>query len=161
MPPVSKDADRREIENYYLHHNHGPFVVVFVNTKPTIMKKESKKPSKKESPSTGEKDIENNDSAKAAKPGDQYAYPADQDIYSNELELDVDPEDPEQIVSANEKPGLRNEKNFEDDVSGSDLDIPGAELDDDDENAGREDEENNGYSLGGDDHDDLEEDRGE
>ncbi len=32
----------------------------------------------------------------------------------------------------------------------SDLDIPGAELDDDDEDIGREDEENNFYSLGGD-----------
>ena len=49
------------------------------------MKKESKKPNKKESSSGAEKDIENSDSAKAAKPGDQYAYPADEDIFSNEL----------------------------------------------------------------------------
>ena len=33
-------------------------------------------------------------------------------------------------------------------VSGSDLDIPGAELDDDNEDIGEEDEENNSYSLG-------------
>jgi hypothetical protein len=39
------------------------------------------------------------------------------------------------------------------------LDIPGAELDDEMEMIGEEDEENNYYSLGGDDHDDLEEDR--
>jgi hypothetical protein len=39
-----------------------------------------------------------------------------------------------------------------------DLDIPGAELDDKEENIGEEDEENNYYSLGGDRHDNLEED---
>jgi hypothetical protein len=42
--------------------------------------------------------------------------------------------------------------------SGDDLDIPGAELDDDMEEIGSEDEENNSYSLGGDNHNDLEED---
>ncbi len=36
------------------------------------------------------------------------------------------------------------------DASGSDLDIPGAEEDDDNEAIGEEDEENNSYSLGGD-----------
>jgi hypothetical protein len=40
-----------------------------------------------------------------------------------------------------------------------DLDIPGSELDDRDEELGEEDEENNYYSLGGDRHEDLEEDR--
>ena len=39
------------------------------------------------------------------------------------------------------------------DFSGSDLDVPGAELDDEEESLGSEDEENNSYSLGGDDHD--------
>lgn len=38
------------------------------------------------------------------------------------------------------------------------LDIPGDELDDKDEKIGEEDEENNYYSLGGDDHNDLDED---
>jgi hypothetical protein len=45
--------------------------------------------------------------------------------------------------------------------SGAGLDVPGAELDDADENIGEEDEENNYYSLGGDDHNDLEEDPNE
>lgn len=40
-----------------------------------------------------------------------------------------------------------NERN---NVSGDDLDVPGAEADDDDEALGEEDEENNSYSLGGD-----------
>jgi hypothetical protein len=39
------------------------------------------------------------------------------------------------------------------------LDVPGSELDDADEKIGEEDEENNYYSLGGDRHDDLEEDK--
>ena len=41
---------------------------------------------------------------------------------------------------------LLNEKNIRQDRSGEDLDIPGAELDDEDENIGDEDEENNIYS---------------
>lgn len=45
-------------------------------------------------------------------------------------------------------------------VTGDDLDIPGAELDNSNEVIGEEDEENNYYSLGGDRHEDLEEDRG-
>lgn len=44
------------------------------------------------------------------------------------------------------------------DFSGEDLDIPGVEADDASERIGSEDEENNSYSLGGDDHEDLEED---
>lgn len=45
------------------------------------------------------------------------------------------------------------------DFSGKDMDIPGSELDDDREAVGSEDEENNAYSLGGENHQDLEEDR--
>ena len=40
-------------------------------------------------------------------------------------------------------------------------DATSSELDDADESVGEEDEENNYYSLGGDDHNDLEEDRNE
>lgn len=43
-------------------------------------------------------------------------------------------------------------------VDGEDLDIPGAELDNSNEEIGEEDEENNYYSLGGDRHENLEED---
>jgi hypothetical protein len=46
-----------------------------------------------------------------------------------------------------------NEGSFENNVSASDLDIPGEELDDANENIGEEDEENNDYSLGGDNDD--------
>jgi hypothetical protein len=44
------------------------------------------------------------------------------------------------------------------DFTGEDLDVPGAELDDEQESIGSEDEENNGYSLGGENHENLEED---
>jgi hypothetical protein len=45
------------------------------------------------------------------------------------------------------------------DFAGQDLDVPGSEEDDAQEALGSEDEENNPYSLGGDRHEDLEEDR--
>ncbi len=47
-----------------------------------------------------------------------------------------------------------------DDVSGSDLDVPGSEDDDDMEELGEEDEENNYYSLGDDNHENQEESKG-
>ncbi len=45
-------------------------------------------------------------------------------------------------------------------MSGSDLDVSGSELDDQQESLVSKDEENNYYSLGGDNHKDLEEDNG-
>jgi hypothetical protein len=92
------------------------------------------------------------------------AYPAGEDIYDKyRKEKDINPEDTSKTKEIIEKNinGIYNEKDFNDDVSGSDLDIPGSELDDDQEINGSEDEENNYYSLGGDDHNDLDEDDGE
>ena len=75
-------------------------------------------------------------------------YKSTDDIYNREKEQPLkDEDDVDEIKSDN------NAKDPEDD-----LDIPGAELDDKDEAIGEEDEENNYYSLGGDRHDDLEED---
>ena len=54
--------------------------------------------------------------------------------------------------------GKNNEKDFNDDVSGDDLDVPGSEIDDEQVKVGSEDEENEYYSLGSDDHNDLDED---
>ena len=51
-----------------------------------------------------------------------------------------------------------NEGSFKNNVSATDLDVPGASDDDDDEEIGEEDEENNEYSVGGDDNDDIPED---
>lgn len=88
-------------------------------------------------------------------------YPETEDIFRRGLIADnLDPNDPTNKKSQNMDPESMNEKSFEDDLSGDDLDIPGSELDDEEESVGSEDEENNYYSLGGDNHNDLEEDKG-
>ena len=80
-------------------------------------------------------------------------YPDKEDIYNQgKEEAEIDPEKVT-MNKENEVPGENNEKNFEDDFSGDDLDVPGSELDDAEEETGNEDEENNLYSLGGDNHD--------
>jgi hypothetical protein len=91
-------------------------------------------------------------------------YSSEEDVYNNyQEEKDINPEDISKTKESNkmDKAGKTNEKDFTDDVSGSDLDVPGSELDDKQENIGSEDEENNYYSLGGDDSNELEEDKGE
>ena len=101
------------------------------------------------------------------------------DLFDNDLDKAIR-NDPESNVSDNERNLLRrashdmgeddrelreaaldstdedgtplNEGSFDRNISASDLDVPGANLDDADEDIGSEDEENNEYSLGGDDH---------
>jgi len=65
-------------------------------------------------------------------------YPASEDIFNKQEEADFDLDDEYEVMEKN-------------------LDVPGADLDDDAERIGEEDEENNYYSIGGDDHNDLEE----
>ena len=90
-------------------------------------------------------------------------YPASEDIYNNSTEEDLETD----LLPSVEKPVpafkrlKENVKDISEDESGDDLDVPGAELDDVDEFVGTEDEENNYYSLGGDDHNNLDEDKGE
>ncbi len=84
-------------------------------------------------------------------------YPSSEDVYNQFKEEDINLD--LNVKENLEKPGKKNEKDFEEDMTGNDLDVPGAELDDVQENIGSEDEENNYYSLGGDDHNDLDEDR--
>jgi hypothetical protein len=89
-------------------------------------------------------------------------YPESDDIYNKfDKEFDIDPENStknKNRIKIDKNPTW-NEKNFNQDHTAEDLDIPGAELDDDQENIGSEDEENNGYSIGGDNHNDLDEDK--
>ncbi|MDO8998472.1 MAG: hypothetical protein Q7W45_01815 [Bacteroidota bacterium] len=88
-------------------------------------------------------------------------YPSTEDIYNrSKKEIDINPADITKKKTPNEKPGTRNEKGFYEDVSGGDLDIPGSELDDQQEKIGSEDEENNHYSIGGDNHNNLDENKG-
>ena len=76
-------------------------------------------------------------------------YKKEDDIYNQEKEEPLADEDaPGKVRAINHDKG-----------PGDDLDIPGTELDDADEAIGEEDEENNYYSLGGDDHNDLEEEK--
>jgi len=89
-------------------------------------------------------------------------YPKSEDIYNNDQDdSDIDPENiskskelngGEDVLSIDEEDDISDESN-------SDLDVPGSELDDDQEAIGSEDEENNYYSIGGEDHEDLEEDK--
>ena len=91
-------------------------------------------------------------------------YPVSEDIYNKfKEEKDLDPEDISKVKKSGHDDDFVSDINNEsdEDRSGSDLDIPGSELDDEQEITGNEDEENNYYSLGGDDHNDLDEDNGE
>ena len=79
-------------------------------------------------------------------------YPASEDIYNQgKAEKEINPEDVTEF-KISKKNGDNNENDFKNDLSGSDLDVPGSELDDVQEEIGSEDEENNLYSLGGDNH---------
>ena len=88
-------------------------------------------------------------------------YPPSEDIFEMDIESNINPENILEIKQKKDRPGRNNEKKFEEDLSGEDLDVPGVELDDKDEMIGSEDEENNYYSLGGDDHNSLDEDTGD
>ena len=82
---------------------------------------------------------------------DKLEYNPAEDIYNQEDRVALDEngnvvnDDELEVNEAEEK------------MIGGDLDVPGSELDDDNEIIGEEDEENNYYSLGGDNHEDLEE----
>ena len=85
-------------------------------------------------------------------------YPPNEDIYSNYTkEEDVDPEQPSKLKSPPIQSDLLKQYDIWKDMSGEELDVPGAELDDDQETIGNEDEENNFYSIGGENHHDLDE----
>ncbi len=77
-------------------------------------------------------------------------YSAKDDIYRQEKEeSEIDPEQTDgKKAPLYEKNNRLNEKNFRQDKTGGDLDVPGSELDDTQENIGSEDEENNIYSKG-------------
>lgn len=90
--------------------------------------------------------------SKDKKPKENFSYPANEDIYNQEKKVtDVTAEDDKGLVDrpvsqkkswSEEGPGVNK--------SGNELDVPGSELDDAQEEIGSEDEENNYYSLGGD-----------
>lgn len=76
-------------------------------------------------------------------------YPESEDIFNKgKKEEEIDPDDVNQRKAPIDTSEGRNEKDFGDLKTGDDLDVPGAELDDENEDIGSEDEENNYYSLG-------------
>jgi hypothetical protein len=85
-------------------------------------------------------------------------YPESDDIYNKfDKEFDIDPEDiskkkPFEIVD--EDPEW-DERDIDLEHPEEDLDVPGSDLDDDQEDIGSEDEENNYYSIGDDDDNDY------
>jgi len=81
-------------------------------------------------------------------------YPAKEDIFNaGREERDLDPENPSEVKTADSAAGDPEELLLSTDLSGEGLDVPGSEEDDKMEDIGSEDEENNFYSLGGDNHD--------
>jgi hypothetical protein len=73
-------------------------------------------------------------------------YPPEEDIFRKSTrEVNIEPEDPVLKI-------IGNHENEE-----LELEVPGSELDNAEEAIGNEDEENNYYSLGGDEHNDLDE----
>jgi len=75
-------------------------------------------------------------------------YPPDEDIYSQYIEeTEVDPEEPSRFKKPMILADLINQLDFKKEMLADDLDVPGSELDDEQERIGSEDEENNYYSL--------------
>lgn len=97
-------------------------------------------------------------------PGEYPSYPVSEDIYNVYKKAEnIDPEDisnaKKAVISDNAPTNIGEESH--DDLFGRNLDVPGSELDDEQENIGNEDEENNYYSIGGDNHNNLDEDKDE
>lgn len=93
---------------------------------------------------------------------DYPSYPPDEDVYNKlKKESEINPEDPATLKTENIKEEFPNELNKRGISTENDLDVPGSELDDADEIIGSEDEENNFYSIGGDNHNNLEENQEE
>jgi hypothetical protein len=82
---------------------------------------------------------------------DKYKYPASEDIYYHADETNIDPE---AFIETGIVKSKRNYKESVPHLPGDSLDVPGSSQDDEQEKIGSEDEENNYYSLGGDNHDD-------
>ncbi|UCJ06678.1 hypothetical protein KTO58_23905 [Chitinophaga pendula] len=81
------------------------------------------------------------------------SYPKGEDITSRNEEVDMDVEDATRSTQLNDEILRERQRTAREDMDEG-LDVPGAELDDADEETGGEDEENNFYSLGGDRHED-------
>ena len=104
-----------------------------------------------------------NNNLEDSKAPDYLNYPASEDIYrQGKKEENVDPSNPSRMKQTSDQNSASERKELDFNISKTgDLDVPGSELDDEMENVGSEDEENNYYSIGGDNHENLEEGKGE
>ena len=85
-------------------------------------------------------------------------YPVNDYIYNKKnKEAYLDADNVTEIKTTTSVSEKQNENDFNEDETGEDLDVLGTELDDEQENIGSEDEENNYYSIGGDNHNGLDE----
>jgi hypothetical protein len=85
------------------------------------------------------------------------AYPASEDITYRSEQEDLDVEKVTRSSRINNELARDQAESSGELEEEEGLDVPGADLDDENEIIGEEDEENNYYSLGGDRHEDLEE----
>ncbi len=102
------------------------------------------------------KEILENEEKDLNEPGYPY-YPTGDDVYEAfKKEAYINPEvTTSELKAAKSNNALRQEAlDKKLNLGGKDLDVPGAELDDEQEAIGEEDEENNYYSLEGDKHED-------
>jgi hypothetical protein len=95
--------------------------------------------------------MNDNDDDEFTENDDSLITPAEKAMLDEILRKDPLSEDETELKNAeldntDDDGDLLNEKSSADDASGNDLDVPGAEDDDADEEIGNEDEENNGYS---------------
>lgn len=89
---------------------------------------------------------------------DALKYPAEEDIYSKGIRTgNTIIEDNADFETGYNGADSIEELNFRKKHESGELDVPGSEEDDKSEEIGAEDEENNYYSLGGDNHENLEE----
>ncbi len=87
-----------------------------------------------------------NNNSSISDPNHLINYPPAEDIFKKSTrEVNVEPEDPVLKILGDNN------------ADSTDLDVPGADLDDAEEVVGSEDEENNYYSIGGDEHNALDE----
>ena len=91
-------------------------------------------------------------------PGQQPGEPAGEDELEMREGTEADVTDDDLAVLNSTDAEIGRPQNVSNEDLESDLDIPGSELDDANEEVGEEDEENNYYSLGGDRHESQEED---
>ena len=99
-----------------------------------------------------EADVTDEDIANLGDPNRDFDMDEDEEIFSDGSASAFG--GTEETVDDLDSKDLRDELNR----TGDDLDVPGSEDDDADENMGEEDEENNYYSLGGDRKDNIEDD---